>query len=222
MAALFKGAILDVDGTLVDSMGVWHNCGARYLAGLGIEAEPGLGDFLFTQTNESGAYYMIERYGLDKTPEEVAEGLSKEMERFYFEEAELKKGARDLLDLLEAMGVPMTVATSTDRYLIEKVFDRLDIARYFKGVLTCPEEDTTKADPLIFMKAAGLMGSEPEDTWVFEDGLYAIKTAKDAGFRTVAVYDPISESDWDSLKKLADISVAGLDDFKERFYSYAG
>ena len=222
MSAGFEGAILDVDGTLIDSMGTWHNCGARYLAGMGIEAEPGLGDYLFTQTNESGAYYMIDRYKLDRTPEEVAEGLSKEMEKFYFEEAELKKGARDLLDMLESEGVPMTVATSTDRYRIERAFEKLDISHYFKGVLTCPEEDTTKADPLIFMKAAGLMGSRPEDTWVFEDGLYAIETAKKAGFRTVAVYDPVSESDWEGLKELADIHVDSLEDFKERYNSYAG
>ena len=222
MGIELKGAILDVDGTLIDSMPVWHNCGARYLAGLGIEAEPGLGDYLFTQTNESGAYYLIERYSLDKTPEEVAEGLSKEMEKFYFNEAKLKKGARELLDSFKDSGVPMTVATSTDRYLIEKAFEELDIAGYFKKVLTCPEEETTKADPLIFNMAAELMGTSPEDTWVFEDGLYAIRTAKEAGFRTVAVYDPISESDWEGLKELADISVAGLDEFIERYISYAG
>ena len=33
-----KGAILDVDGTLLDSMPIWENSSARFLAGLGIEA----------------------------------------------------------------------------------------------------------------------------------------------------------------------------------------
>ena len=56
---MIKSAIFDVDGTLIDSMPVWHNCGVRYLKSIGIKAEPGLGDFLFTQTNQSGAIYMV-------------------------------------------------------------------------------------------------------------------------------------------------------------------
>lgn len=211
-----EGVILDVDGTLLDSMPVWHDCGVRYLAGLGIEAEPGLGDYLFTQTNETGAYYLIDHYGLDKTPEEVAAGLSKEMERFYFEEAEPKEGAVEFLDRMNERGIPVTIATSTDRYLIERAFERLGITDRFEAVLSCPELETTKKDPLIFFEAARVMGSRPEGTWVFEDGLYAVRTAKDAGFRTVAVYDSISEGDWEELKKLADIHIRRFDDITER------
>ena len=39
---MIKGAIFDIDGTLLDSMPIWENAGARYLATLGIKAKPDL------------------------------------------------------------------------------------------------------------------------------------------------------------------------------------
>ncbi len=211
---MISGAIFDVDGTLLDSMPVWHNCGVRYLASLGIEAEPGLGDFLFTQTNTSGARYMVKRYGLDLPPEEVADGMSRDMENYYFNAPELKDGAEDLLDRLSEAGIPMTCATSTDRYLLDGAFRKLDLSRYFLKVLSCGDYGTTKGEPLIFNKAAEVMGTDPAETWVFEDGLYAIKTASEAGFRTVAVYDEISGSDWEEMKDIADEHVYNLREFR--------
>ncbi len=206
--------IFDVDGTLLDSMPVWHNCGVRYLASLGIEAEPGLGDFLFTQTNETGAVYMVDRYGLDKTPEEVADAMSRDMENYYFSSPELKEGARELLDRFMEAGVPMTVATSTDRYLLEGAFRKLGIEHCFMRIFSCGDYGTTKGEPLIFNKAAELLGTDPDSTWVFEDGLYAIRTAAEAGFRTVAVYDELSSGDWDEMTVLADEHVNKLTEFK--------
>ena len=210
---MISGAIFDVDGTLLDSMPVWHNCGARYLKSIGIEAEPGLGDFLFTQTNESGAVYMVDHYGLDIPPEEVAEGMSRDMENYYFNQPAMKEGAAEILERFSEEGIPMTVATSTDRYLLEGAFRKLDLGRYFKAVLSCGEYGTTKGEPFIFNKAAELMGTEPAETWVFEDGLYAIKTAVKAGFRTVAVYDELSSSDWDEMSMLADMHINKLTEF---------
>ena len=46
---MIKGAIFDVDGTLLDSMEIWEDVGVRYLNSIGIEAEPDLGTVLFTK-----------------------------------------------------------------------------------------------------------------------------------------------------------------------------
>ena len=61
---MIKAAIFDVDGTLLDSMGIWEDAGARYLRGIGIEPEEGLGEILFPMTIEEGAAYVKEHYGL--------------------------------------------------------------------------------------------------------------------------------------------------------------
>lgn len=64
---MIKGAIFDVDGTLLDTMPIWTNSGANYLASLGIEAEEGLGNKLFAMTVDMGAVYLKETYGLTQS-----------------------------------------------------------------------------------------------------------------------------------------------------------
>ena len=54
------------------------------------------------------------------------------------------------------------------------------------------------------------MGTKPGETVVFEDSLYALKTAADAGYLTVGVYDPYGESDQEGLKETADIYIKEL------------
>ena len=39
---MIKGAIFDIDGTLIDSMGMWEHAAERYLAEMNIKAEPHL------------------------------------------------------------------------------------------------------------------------------------------------------------------------------------
>lgn len=87
-----KGVIFDVDGTLLDSMGIWDDIGGKYLRRLGIEPELELKDILFTMSIEEGAAYVDEHYHLGKGPEEVAKGVADIIRDFYYEEVQLKPG----------------------------------------------------------------------------------------------------------------------------------
>lgn len=210
-----RGAIFDVDGTLLDSMGIWKDAGKRYLADLGKEAEKDLNDILFPMTMEESASYLKKRYGLAQDEEEIARGIHSEVEDFYRNEAQLKAGAAELLAMLDERGIAMTVATSNERMHVEAAFERLDITGYFKEILTCSEVGRPKSDPLIFERAAEIMGTERHETFVFEDGLYAIVTAKNAGFRTVGVFDDSSMKDRKRIEETADICLGTLRDIIE-------
>lgn len=207
------GVIFDVDGTLLDTMPVWHDAGARFLSTLGIQAEEGLGDILFTETVESGAQYLIDQYGLDMSIPEIAQGINDQMEKCYREEADFKEGALELLNRIRELEIPMVVASSTDRPFLEIAFDRLGIRDYFQSILTCLEVGATKDNPAIFYEAVHRMKTDIPETWVFEDGLYAIRTAGKEGFRTVGVYDPTSEADQEQIKISADFYYRSLADF---------
>ena len=56
------------------------------------------------------------------------------------------------------------------------------------------------------------MGTTPEDTCVVEDGLYAVRTANNAGYYTIGVYDASSHDDWQDLQKEADLALESLED----------
>ena len=89
---MIRGVIFDVDGVLLNSMPVWENLGELYLNRLGIEAEKGLGDTLFTMSLEEGAGYLISHYNLDKTPEEIVKGLNREAAGFLREAGSAERG----------------------------------------------------------------------------------------------------------------------------------
>ena len=57
---MIKGAIFDVDGTLLDSMEIWEDVAIRYLKSIGVEAEPDLPEVMFTMSLPEGAAYVKE------------------------------------------------------------------------------------------------------------------------------------------------------------------
>ena len=71
---MIKGAIFDIDRTLLDSMPIWENVGARYLATLGIKAKPDLKERLDALSLPEGAIYMQKEYGLSVSAEDILLG----------------------------------------------------------------------------------------------------------------------------------------------------
>ena len=210
---MIRGAIFDVDGTLLDSSAVWDDAGAKYLATLGITAEAGLGRKLFTMSLEEGAAYMKETYHLQQSREEILTGVLQVVEDFYYHEAPLKEGAADFVRSLAERGIPMVIASSSKKEHIAAALTRLGIIQYFKYIFTCNEVGIGKHDPKIFFEAVACLETEPDETWVVEDGLYAMKTARSAGFRVLGVYDEPSSSDWDEIQKTADLALNDLTQF---------
>lgn len=210
---MIRGAIFDVDGTLLDSMMVWRDLGARYLEELGLEAEEGLGDTLFSMSLEEGASYLIRNYRLNQTVSQVIEGLHNRLARFYAEEAEPKPGAKELLERFGERKIPMVIATSGDRENAEAALERLGFLKWFQRVFTCSEIGKGKTEPDIYLAAAEMLGGRPEEIWVFEDTLYGIRTAKKAGFLTAAVRDESSEGQREEIQREAAVYLEKISDF---------
>lgn len=210
---MIRGVIFDVDGVLLNSMPVWENLGELYLNRLGIEAEKGLGDTLFTMSLEEGADYLISRYNLEKTPEELIKGLNREVQDFYENRVPLKEGVRQYLQEFRERKIPMAIATSGDRKNAEAALKRLKVFSYFQGIFTCSEIGSSKSQPDIYYAAALQLDTEPSETWVFEDALHALQTAKKAGFKTTGVYDKASDRNLADIWNTADIYLPEFKDF---------
>lgn len=199
-----KGAVFDMDGTLLDSMGIWDSLGERYLDSLGIQPHENLKETLRTMSLQQSAHYLQKEYGLKKTTEEIMRELNRLLEDFYRFEAPLKPGVQKLLAWLKANSVKLCLATATDRFLTEAALKRCGILPYFEEIFTCEEVGAGKDEPRIFETALDFLKTEKAETVVFEDALYAIETAKKAGFPVAAVYDRY-EKDQKKVRELADV-----------------
>ncbi len=207
-----KGAIFDADGTLLDSMHIWEDAGARYLRRFGIEAEEGLYRILFPMTLEESSVYLKERYCLPVAPEEVRAGAVDIISRFYREEVQLKEGATEYLGMLREKGVPAVIATTGDEDLLLAALERLGAREFFSGILTCTALRTSKREQKIYLKAAEYIGTDIRETAVFEDVLHAVKSAKKAGAFTVGVEDDASIGDRGEIREASDLYVRSFRD----------
>lgn len=204
-----------MDGVVLDSMTIWDKAGEMYLSNLGIQAEPGLARIMNCMSMTEGAVYLKERYGLDLSGEEIINGINQTIEDFYSYQVRLKEGAEQFLKDMHKHGIRIVAATSSDRQVFERALKRLNVICYFDRIFTSTEIGAGKVKPDIFLVSAEHMGTLPRDTWVFEDALYAIKTAKNAGFRTVGVYDASNMDDLDEIKRISDIYLEKLDGFND-------
>ncbi len=212
---MIRGAVFDMDGTLLDSMGIWTDVGARYLAAQHIEANEHLGEILFPMSLEQGSVYLKTHYHLSESTEEIRAGILSIIRNFYVSEVRLKQGAAAFLSELSKRGILLAAATSSDRGLIEAACGRLRILPYFQHIFTCSEIGEGKDSPAIYLKAAASLGAQPGEIFVFEDALHALSTAKQAGFRTAAVYDASSADDAQALRTTAEIYLRDLTDFSQ-------
>ena len=215
---MIKGAIFDIDGTLIDSMEMWEHAAERYLAGMGIEAEPHLQKKLYTFTITESAEYLKKNYSLSKTILEIIDGINETIGAFYRNEAEPKPGIIEFLSALQERKIPMTVATATDRVHIEAVLKHNHMDHFFKKILTCSEVGIGKEHPDIYIQAAKYMQTNIADTWVFEDAYHGARTAFDAGFKVCGIYDAASAEHINELKKYSTLYVDNTKELYNIFF----
>lgn len=208
---MLKGAIFDFDGTLVDSMFIWDTIGEDYLRSLGKKPHEDLKETFMTLTLEEAAEYYRTHYGVTLSVKEIVDGVNTMVEGIYRTRVALKQGVADFLAQLKDNGTRMCIATVTDRYLVEETLDRLGLLQYFSEIFTCAEVGYGKDKPIIYRKALEHLDTAKNETYVFEDSLFALKTAKVDGFTTVGVYDR-HENRQDNLKNLADYYIVDFAD----------
>ncbi len=195
-------AIFDMDGTLVDSMPAWKNLGRDYLTAKGIPVPADLRRRVATMTMaETGAYFNT--LGLEGSPEQLAAEMNELMHEKYRTTIGPREGVGTFLEALQSRGVRMCVATATDSQLAATCLNRLGLMQYFSFVVSCEDTGIGKTSPHIYQLAAARLGaSDPGEVAVLEDAPYAARTARDAGFYAVGVYDPSSERRQEELRAI--------------------
>ncbi|MBO5668677.1 MAG: HAD family phosphatase [Lentisphaeria bacterium] len=209
-----KGAIFDLDGTLLDSMGIWSNLCGEFLHKYGIDEPVDLENKLQVLSIRNALDYILKLYpsiGVDletawrETMERVAS--------FYRHEVQLRPGITGILDELTRLGIPAGIITATETELVHQALRRVGLHDYFTaGVMSCVELQTTKRKPEVFFSMAEKFAAAPGEVIVFEDTLYAAATAKNAGFVIAAVHDP-SEKRPQELQSIADCYCRSWEEF---------
>ena len=194
-----KGAIFDLDGTLVDSMWVWSKIDIDYLESKGHALPENLNSEIchlsFTQT----ANYFKERFSLSDSIDTILKDWNNMAYNHYSENVKLKDGVKEFLDKLKQNNIKIALATSNSVPLLEACLKYNGIYDYFDSITTTDEVSNGKNCPDVYLLAAKKLNVNPKNCIVFEDILPAIKGAKAADMTVIAVSDKHSLNDLDEI-----------------------
>ena len=205
-----KAVIFDMDGTLIDSTGIWHEIDKAFFAKRNMELPSDYAQHIVHLGLTQAAVYTKETYRLGESIQDIMKewhDMSIDMYKYH---VPLKDGALELLELFKDNGIKMAIATANDEPLYRPCIERLGIGDYFDEIADVNTAKEGKQSAKIYLDLAKKLGAEPQNTLVLEDMPTCVKTAFKSGFITVAVYDNASKA-YDKEKK--DNSTLFINDF---------
>jgi len=188
-----KGAIFDMDGTLVNSLWCWDELwewgGKTYLGIDGFRPAPEDDRAVRTMVLADAMDYIHEKCGLGRNGKEILDHFNAILPELYETKIPMKDGAIEFLEYCRSAGIKMVLASATEPNLISIAIRVHGLSKYFDAVLSCADIGKGKDQPDIFEDALRVLGTDREETWVFEDSYVAIETSAAIGLNTVGIFD---------------------------------
>ena len=204
----FQCAIFDLDGTLINSTGVWNKVDEDFFNRRNVIMPPEFPQVIKTHTLMSGAVYIKDRLSLPESPEDIVKEWHDAAVYAYHNDVRVKPYVKELLELLKnSYGYKIGLATSNTHELYDQCLINNGIYDYFDSFTQSDEVERLKGFPDIYEKAAERMGVPKEKCIVFEDVYQAVKGARMGNFFTVAVEDSASADDREEIIKIADVYI---------------
>ncbi|MDV4152593.1 HAD family phosphatase [Clostridium sp. AL.422] len=200
----FEAVIFDLDGTLIDSMGIWSQIDEEYLSSFGYEVPHNLQEEITHLTLTETAIYFKERFNIKDNIEDIISTWHSMALRHYSNDIKLKDNVIPFLTKLKNKGIKIALATSNSIPLLEATLKNNGIYDYFDAISTTEEVEKSKDNPDIYLLSAKKLNIAPEKCLVFEDIVQAVKGAKLAGMTVYAIHDDSSAHQKEELINLAD------------------
>lgn len=204
MLTNIKAAIFDLDGTLINSMSLWDQIDIDYLTSKNIPVPSDLNDEISHLSFNQVAVYFKERFKLEDSLDDIKNTWNAMAYNHYSSDITLKDGVIEFLDFLKKSNIKIGLATSNSTELLEASLKFNKIYDYFDAITITDEVSIGKHEPDVYLLAAKKLNVKPEECIVFEDILPAVKGAKKAGMKVIAVEDECSVLDKDEIIRNSD------------------
>jgi HAD superfamily hydrolase (TIGR01509 family) len=183
----FSALIFDCDGTLADSMPLYHRAWRAALAANGATFDFTWDIFMSRAgvSTEGTVVALNQEFGTALDPASIEE-------HHYAEYLRLVDGVKPFPEVVAVAEahygrLPMAVASGGARHLVERTLALIEVRHLFDAVVVAADVPRGKPHPDIFLRAAELLVVAPERCLVFEDGRPGIVAAEAAGMKSVFV-----------------------------------
>lgn len=206
-----KGIIFDLDGTILDSCSIWEDVDKEFFKRRGLEVPSDYGEAIGHIGLDKAADYTIERFNLKEKKEDIIREWKSGVLDHYAHVVRLKPHAYEFIKGLKDKGIKICAATANDEDCYKSALLNNGIYDDFLFILEVGTFKSGKDKPDLYLEGAKRLGVKVSECAVFEDLLTPLKTAKEAGFLTIAVFEA-SCKDEEEKKRIADIYIK---DYKE-------
>ncbi|MBP2033949.1 HAD superfamily hydrolase (TIGR01509 family) [Clostridium algifaecis] len=205
-----KGAIFDLDGTLIDSMGMWDDIDREYLKKKNLPFPLNLKTEIEHLNFEETADYFKTKFNIEDSLDVIEKDWYDMAYYKYSRNIMVKPYVKNFLELLKLKNIKIALATSNYREISEIALKKNNIYDLFDIITVTQDVSRGKDFPDLYLLASKKINVIPEKCVVFEDSLPAIKSAKSANMSVIAIKDPYCPHPFDELLTYADAGIVSF------------
>lgn len=227
-----KYIIFDMDGTLIDSIGVWNRTDQKLIeeyGGISIDLDviQKQRDEFLNNNPKGDTYltyveYLIKKYGLNINAEELLKVRWDISNKILEKEMDFKPGSVELIQKLKSIGFTVVLATMTTQVQLDiysnknkKMAEQMCINKDFDLIIRKEDVKHKKPHPEIYNKIVEYYHTTPNECLIFEDSYTGVLAANKAGIEVVNIYDKYADIDREKIDDITDYKIDSYDEFTD-------
>lgn len=226
-----KYIIFDMDGTLIDSIGVWNTTDQRLIEEyggvyIGLDDIQSERDAFLHSNQDSDIYlayceYLIKKYNFNvQNAEQLLKIRWDKSGEVLEKEMDFKPNVVELILKLKDLGFTLVLATMTTQVQLDiyskknkRMLEQMNIAEVFDLITRKEDVKNKKPDPEIYNKIMQYYNATPNECLIFEDSYTGVLAGRNAGIEVVNIYDKYADLDRDKINEISDYNIKNYSEF---------
>lgn len=214
-----KLIIFDMDGTLIDSVGIWNEVDSKLIESIGgiitdeniqVQRDQTLKRFKDGDIYLEYCRFLKEKYNSSFSAEEIYAKRKEIAYDYMINVVDFKPNAEIVIKRLKELGFILAIGTTTRRWNLDrynkdnkKMMEKCILNDYFDIILAKEDVEKRKPDPEVHFKILEALNVRREEALVIEDSLIGVEAAKNASIECAIIYDKYSDSEREEIKNLS-------------------